>query len=274
MGYSGPGPGFLRRLRVASIRLGYPSAAARRSAVPCANLCKGKSAVSTWRYLDRRARCQAAILWGRPKRLYALGVPRNNPGHTEWSIYCHAMADSRGVFLGDVDRVSAALGVVSILMIVVFGVAVGEPGVNGSKLFWGYYRRCRASNLGRRRVVSGRQPCPSTQVLFCVVLGQATEAMTASAPQRRWRSAAMADTAVDVDRRHTSILIAATGAGVARRGDVDGAAMEARHWSEALSAGRRESRGLRFWFRVVRGGLLVDADGGPGRGLMFGQLIK
>ena len=47
------------------------------------------------------------------------------------------MAILATLFLGDVDEVSAALGVVSILMIVVFGVAVGELGVDGSKLFLG-----------------------------------------------------------------------------------------------------------------------------------------
>ena len=65
------------------------------------------------------------------------------------------------------------MGVVSILMIVVFGVAVGELGVNGST-FWDYYRRAAVGLRGRRRVVSGHNS-RALQRLSGVVLGEATE---------------------------------------------------------------------------------------------------
>ena len=75
---------------------------------------------------------QANNFVGAAEALYALGVPRHNPGIRVVIYLLLMMAILATLFLGDVDRVSAALGVVSILMIVVFGVAVGELGVNGS----------------------------------------------------------------------------------------------------------------------------------------------
>ena len=165
---------------------------------------------------------QANNFVGAAEALYALGVPRHNAG-LRVLIHCLLMsAILATLFLGNVDKVSAALGVVSILMIGVFGVAVGELGVNGSKLFLGLLPSLPPSGSA----VVAVSLVATTAVPFNAFLASCT----AKAPKASGESAATH--AVASMRRGVtlstwiaavlSILIAATGAGVARRGNVDG----------------------------------------------------
>ena len=216
---------------------------------------------------------QANNFVGAAEALYALGVPRHNPGIRVVIHLLLMLAILATLFLGDVDKVSAALGVVSILMIVVFGVAVGELGLNGSKLFLGLLPSTPPSGSA----VVAVSLVATTAVPFNAFLASCSAKPPKASGERA------SQIAVSSMRRGVtlstwiaailSILIAATGAGVARRGDVDGS-----YSVETLVDALREAEGkgavFAFGFGLYAAAFSSTLTVALGAALCLGSLLS
>ena len=169
-----------------------------------------------------RLRYQANNFVGAAEALYALGAPRNNVAVRVFMHFGLAAAILLTLFFGDTDRVSAALGVVSVGMVAVFAAAVAELGVDAEKLFLGLLPT----------------PPPSGSAVVAVSLVATTAVpfnaflASCSAKPPAGPGAAAARRAVSSMRRGVtlstwiaavlSVLIVATGAGVDHDGTSDG----------------------------------------------------
>ncbi|KAH8067052.1 hypothetical protein JL720_12562 [Aureococcus anophagefferens] len=80
---------------------------------------------------------QANNFVGAAEALYALGAPRSDPGVRFLMHLACGLAVLGTLFFADVDRVSAGLGVVSVLMIVTFAFALSQLGLDGGELVLG-----------------------------------------------------------------------------------------------------------------------------------------
>ena len=157
---------------------------------------------------------QANNFVGAAEAAYALGAPRDDPA-VRAALHLSCGLCVLGVLLcGDVDRVSAGLGVASVLMIVTFAVAVSQLGVDGGDLFLG--------------LLPSRPPRGSGVVTVSLVATTAIpfNAFLASCAAKPVEAGGSLGAAVSGMRRGVtlataialvlSVLIVATGAGVAR----------------------------------------------------------
>ncbi|KAH8066893.1 hypothetical protein JL721_7883 [Aureococcus anophagefferens] len=185
---------------------------------------------------------QANNFVGAAEALYALGAPRSDPGVRFLMHLACGLAVLGTLFFADVDRVSAGLGVVSVLMIVTFAFALSQLGLDGGELVLGLLPSKPPGRPARQAPDAGGS------------LGAAVSGM------RRGVTLATAIALV------LSVLIVATGAGVARHVDDDGAFSV-----EPVDALRRRGRLRRGLLRArpVRGGVLERADRRARRGALL-----
>jgi Mn2+/Fe2+ NRAMP family transporter len=102
-----------------------------RTPIPCALVAAG--------VFVGNAAYQANNFVGAAEALMALGAPRDDAFARALIHFGIGGAVLATLFLADVDRVSAALGGVSVLMIVTFAAALAELGVDGAALVRGLF---------------------------------------------------------------------------------------------------------------------------------------
>ncbi|KAH8065071.1 hypothetical protein JL722_1970 [Aureococcus anophagefferens] len=200
--------------------------AARRSVGPCAPC--GAAARTRRRWLLRRrggvllgnTAYQANNFVGAAEALYALGAPRSDPGVRFLMHLACGLAVLGTLFFADVDRVSAGLGVVSVLMIVTFAFALSQLGLDGGELVLGLLpSKPPGSGIVAVSMVATTAIPFNAFLASCAAKPPDAGGSLGAAVSGMRRGVTLATAIALV----LSVLIVATGAGVARHVDDDGA---------------------------------------------------
>ena len=164
---------------------------------------------------------QANNFVGAAEALYALGAPRSDPGVRFLMHLACGLAVLGTLFFADVDRVSAGLGVVSVLMIVTFAFALSQLGLDGGELVLGLLpsKPPRGSGIVAVSMVATTAIPFNAFLASCAAKPPDAGGSLGAAVSGMRRGVTLATAIALV----LSVLIVATGAGVARHVDDDGA---------------------------------------------------